>query len=183
MLVYLYLKIFHIHRLQQSIEYKNIITSFRISNRFLSFFYIFFLFLIVSILYEWIVHIFQIENNFDYYDEPLSFIILNLDYIASTIFTLLFFRYFIPYTARIDVSETYLYIIGHKFNALKKNDIQSIEYIPHSYKHILGSKGIRFLPWKGIVSITMKDNKNYRLKIEKAHLSHKYLNDWLSNEG
>ena len=171
-------------RLNNNYNYRNIILSRRLSNRFLGFIYFVLIFIASVYLWEWIKYFLltNLTGNSNYLSTielPYSYFWGTLDDLLGICLFLFLCRYLFTYHAHLAVTENKLCLVGHRIKAISKSDILEIDTSKNNINKIIKSRGLSLMFWKPLVKITLEGGKTLYLRSRNAKHLKEDLNKWL----
>lgn len=182
----LYFNLHHIDRVVNNLTstHRDIIISRRLSNRFLGFLYFVFIFLVASLIWGWLEHLFlkYIVGDVHYLytiDVPYSYLWTLLDILITIIAFVIFSRYVFKYWAKLEVTSNTLYIVGHRVKTIAKEEIVGIKVEPWNIVKTIKSYGISILFWKPVLKISLKNGQVIYLRSKNARYLEEDLEKWL----
>ncbi len=187
LLAIVYFKMHRIDYYKKGLTYtkREVILNRRLSNRFLGFLKFLFVFLLASLIWEWIKYLFSKFLLGDPYfvyavNVPYSYIVTVMDGIFPIIIFLIIYRYAFKYYAHLDIDKQNIYLIGNKINVVSKDMIEKIDVVKWSFTKSMKVMGSVIFFWKPLIEVKLKDGNSFYLRASNAeHLKedlHKYLN-------
>jgi len=183
--LFVYLRLGYLDLKKHGILYtkREIVMHRRLSSRFVGFMLFIIVFLLASIIWEWLKYLLSKYLMGDPYwiktiDVPYSYIFTILEPIFNLTIFVVLYRTFFHYYARIDVTEETLYTIGNRVKALPKAEIQEITATPWKrsyYKNTLGTS-LRF--WRPVLQIKMQNGDMWYLRTNNAEHLEEDLIKW-----
>ncbi len=145
----------------------------RLSNRFLGFLKFLFIFLLSSILWEWIKYMLSLLIMDDPYylhtvDVPYSYLVTVGDSLISIVIFVVVYRYLFNYYARMDVSKETIYLVGNRITVIPKEMINKIDVVSWSAGKFTKIRGLVLFFWRPLVKVEMKDGKVFYLRTSAA---------------
>lgn len=175
----LYFNLHHIDRMKNNLKctHRSIVISRRLSNRFLGFLYAVFIWLISTLIWGWIKHLFSkyIVGDAHYLytiDVPYSYFWTLSDMIITIVIFVIFSRYVFKYWAKLEVTSDALCIVGHRVKSISKKEIESIKVEPWNIVKSIKSYGTSILFWRPVLQISLKNGQVIYLRSRNAkHLA------------
>ncbi|WP_324172773.1 M16 family metallopeptidase [Sulfurimonas sp.] len=187
LLAIVYFKMHRIDYYQKGLTYtkREVILNRRLSNRFLGFLKFLFVFLLASLIWEWIKYLlskFLLGDPYFIYtvNVPYSYIVTVMDGIFSIIIFLIIYRYAFKYYAQLDIDKENMYLIGNNITVVSKDMIEKIDVVKWSISKFIKIIGSAIFFWKPLIEVKLKNGNTFYLRASNAeHLKedlHKYLN-------
>ncbi len=183
--LFVYLRLSYIDLKKHGMLYtkRDIVMHRRLSNRFVGFMLFLFVFLLSSIIWEWLKYLLSKYLMGDPYwlmtiDVPYSYIPTILDPILNLTIFVIIYRTFFHYYARIDVTEERIYAIGNRVKAFPKTEIKKIGISPWKRSHFKRMLGTSLRFWKPVVALKMKNGEIWYLRSDNAEHLEEDLMKW-----
>jgi len=175
----LYFNLHHIDRMKNNLKctHRSIVISRRLSNRFLGFLYAVFIWLMSTLIWEWIKYLLSkyIAGDAHYLytiDVPYSYFWTLSDMIITIVAFVILSRYVLKYWAKLEVTSDALCIVGHRVKSISKKEIESIKVEPWNIVKSIKSYGMSILFWKPVLQISLKNGQLIYLRSRNAkHLA------------
>lgn len=153
---------------------RDLLIDRRLSNRFLGFFKILFVFLLSSFAWEWIKYLASTYMMGDPYclftvDVPYSYVVTVSDAVFGIILFLVIYRYMFNYYAHADVTKDAIYLVGNRITVIEKEMIEKINVAKWSLDKFLKTKGLALFFWRPLVEVELKNGVIYYLRASDAN--------------